>query len=336
MQRAASDVMQSILLSAVIDALEAMKAASKGVPNMMLRDLQSVHRNTTFADLPKPVQDSIAQSVRAAFTQLLKEGYAVGPQAGGPAIAADGPGARAPARAVRNDRRGPPRGPGRSDPRPARDGPGGKAGGDRPGGPPKGKPTQVSGSPADLARAVIQFWCEELSPEQHWKKDPALDRHIAERFGKVREEVLRTKAAGWRDTPETLAAAIILLDQFSRNMFRGQGQGVRGGRPGAGAVQGGAGQGLDRQAAQAAAELHADAAPAQRESGGPGAVGGRVPRAAIRSTTNMRSSTATRSSASAASPAATRRWAGSRTPEEREVNRAGRDLLNLDLRTPLP
>jgi len=71
-QRAASDVMQSVLLSAVIDALEAMKAASGGVPNNMLRDLQSVHRNTTFADLPKAVQDSIAQSVRAAFTCRLR------------------------------------------------------------------------------------------------------------------------------------------------------------------------------------------------------------------------------------------------------------------------
>ena len=79
----------------------------------------------------------------------------------------------------------------------------------------------MSGNPADLARAVIQFWCEELSPEQHWKKDPAMDRHIAERFGKIRERVLETGAAGWRDSPETLAAAIILTDQFSRNMFRG-------------------------------------------------------------------------------------------------------------------
>jgi len=77
-------------------------------------------------------------------------------------------------------------------------------------------------SPTDLARAVIQFWCDELAPEQHWKKDPALDRHIAERFGSVRDEVLRTGAAGWRDSPETLAAAIILLDQFSRNIFRGK------------------------------------------------------------------------------------------------------------------
>ena len=125
MQRAASDVMQSVILSAVIDALEAMKAASKGVPNLMLRDLQSVHRNTTFADLPKAVQDSIAQSVRAAFNELLKEGYAVGPRA---AIQQSRPMDRVPERQHRGpptDRRGPPRGPGR---------------GQRPGGRPTGKP----------------------------------------------------------------------------------------------------------------------------------------------------------------------------------------------------
>jgi len=131
--------MQSILLSAVIDALEAMKAASKGVPNLMLRDLQSVHRNTTFADLPKSVQDSIAQSVRAAFTQFLKEGYAVGPKQD---IQQSRPMDRVPER-QRNgpgDRRGPPRGPGRG-PRPGGGGrPGSKPGGGRPGGPPRGKP----------------------------------------------------------------------------------------------------------------------------------------------------------------------------------------------------
>ena len=55
-----------------------------------------------------------------------------------------------------------------------------------------------------------------------------MDRHIAERFGRTREEVLRTRAADWRDTPETLAAAIILLDQFSRNMFRGSAKAFEG------------------------------------------------------------------------------------------------------------
>ena len=76
-------------------------------------------------------------------------------------------------------------------------------------------------SPVELARAIIRFWCDELTEDQHFKTDERLDRHIAERFGKVREEVLRTRAAGWRDSPETLAAAIIVTDQFSRNMFRG-------------------------------------------------------------------------------------------------------------------
>jgi hypothetical protein len=130
-QRAASDVMQSVIFSAVIEAIEAMKVASKGVPNIMLRDLQTLHRNTSFADLPKPLQDSIAQSVRSAFTQLLKEGYAVGPRA---AIQQSRPMDRVPER-QRNgpgDRRGPPRGPGRG-PRP-----GGRPGG-KPGGPPKKK-----------------------------------------------------------------------------------------------------------------------------------------------------------------------------------------------------
>jgi hypothetical protein len=137
-QRAATDVMQSILLSAVIDALEAMKAASGGVPNNMLRDLQSVHRNTTFADLPKSVQDSIAQSVRAAFTQFLKEGYAVGPRSEVQSRPMD----RVPERqrGGPGDRRGPSerrfvrKEPGRRGPEGPRRGPGK---GPKPGGPPK-------------------------------------------------------------------------------------------------------------------------------------------------------------------------------------------------------
>jgi len=126
-QRAASDVMQSIIFSAVVEAIEAVKAAHRGVPNLMLRDLQALHPNTTFADLPKPLQDSIAQSVRAAFTQLLKEGYAVGPRQ---VVQQSRPMDRVPERDRRGpiDRRGPPRAPGRG-PRP----------GGKPGGPPKKK-----------------------------------------------------------------------------------------------------------------------------------------------------------------------------------------------------
>lgn len=144
MQRAASDVMQSIIFSAVVEAIEAVKAAHKGVPNLMLRDLQALHPNTTFADLPKPLQDAIAQSVRAAFTQLLKEGYSVGPKQ---AVQQSRPMDRVPERqrgGPPGDRRGPAdrrfvrKDPGRRGP----DRPGGKPGGGRPGGGPKGKPTK--------------------------------------------------------------------------------------------------------------------------------------------------------------------------------------------------
>lgn len=76
-------------------------------------------------------------------------------------------------------------------------------------------------SPTDLAAAILSFWFEEVSPEQHWQKSAEMDREIDRRFGKIREAVLKTRAAGWRDTPDTLTAAVILLDQFSRNIHRG-------------------------------------------------------------------------------------------------------------------
>jgi hypothetical protein len=137
MARAANDVMQSIIFSAVLDAVAALKRASGGLPNQLLRDVQAIHPNVTFADLPKELQDQIAETTRSAFTQLLKEGYAVGPRQ---QMQATRPMDRVPERQRPSDRRGPPRGP--------RRGPPSGSGGDKPRGPggpsrprkPKGKP----------------------------------------------------------------------------------------------------------------------------------------------------------------------------------------------------
>jgi hypothetical protein len=133
MQKAANDVMQSILFSAILEGLAALKRASGGLPNQLLRDVQAIHPNVTFADLPKELQDSIAESTRSAFTQLLKEGYAVGPRQ---QMQQSRPMDRVPER----DRRGPPRGPGgppiRRGGRPPKGGGGGKPGGG--GGNPRG------------------------------------------------------------------------------------------------------------------------------------------------------------------------------------------------------
>ena len=65
MQKAANDVMQSIIFSAIIDAVAALKRASGGLPNQLLRDVQAIHPNITLADLPKELQDQIAESTRS-------------------------------------------------------------------------------------------------------------------------------------------------------------------------------------------------------------------------------------------------------------------------------
>jgi uncharacterized protein (DUF924 family) len=71
------------------------------------------------------------------------------------------------------------------------------------------------------ARAVLAFWFEETPAEKWFARDAAFDRTIAERFGALRDAVLADEAAGWTDDPDTVLAAIILLDQFSRNIHRG-------------------------------------------------------------------------------------------------------------------
>lgn len=126
MARAATDVMQSIIFSAVLEGLAALKRASGGLPNQLLRDVQAIHPNVTLADLPRELQDAIAESTRTAFTQLLKEGYAVGPRQ---QMQQSRPMDRVPER----DRRGPPRGPGSGQRRGPPKG-GGKPGGGKPGG----------------------------------------------------------------------------------------------------------------------------------------------------------------------------------------------------------
>ena len=125
MSKSATDVMQDIVFSAVIDSIGALKAASKGVPNTLLRDLNAVHANTTLADLPPELQAAIATNVRAAFTRLLKEGYNVAPA--GTAAPRTAPPPRPVSRDAQRHRRPPTPGP--ADP--------GKPRGPRPNRPPK-------------------------------------------------------------------------------------------------------------------------------------------------------------------------------------------------------
>jgi uncharacterized protein (DUF924 family) len=73
----------------------------------------------------------------------------------------------------------------------------------------------------DQAKQVLDFWFSQ-PPERHFEKDDAFDAEIERRFGALRDRVVAEDAEGWRAHPDTLLAAIILIDQFSRNIYRGE------------------------------------------------------------------------------------------------------------------
>jgi hypothetical protein len=133
MTKSATDLMQEIIFSSLIDAVAALKTASRGVPNAMLRDVQAIGPNTGFGDLPKELQASIGESVRAAFNRLLKEGYSVSP--GRPAPPPIRPRPQGPPGSRPQVPGGRPSGPGGPRPPQNRNGP--RPGGDRNRRPPK-------------------------------------------------------------------------------------------------------------------------------------------------------------------------------------------------------
>ena len=70
------------------------------------------------------------------------------------------------------------------------------------------------------ANDIIQFWFHEISPGDRWKKSDAFDALIRERFTEVHTAAAQGELFSWRTDAEGRLAEIIVLDQFSRNMFR--------------------------------------------------------------------------------------------------------------------
>ena len=69
---------------------------------------------------------------------------------------------------------------------------------------------------------IIKFWFEELTSAQWFKVSQSLDLEIKERFLDTHTKATNNELIHWRQTPEGRMAEIIVLDQFSRNIFRGQ------------------------------------------------------------------------------------------------------------------
>jgi uncharacterized protein (DUF924 family) len=68
---------------------------------------------------------------------------------------------------------------------------------------------------------VISFW-REAGPEKWFAKDEAFDQACRDRFLPTYEAAARGDLNEWELTPDGALAVILLLDQFPRNMFRGQ------------------------------------------------------------------------------------------------------------------
>jgi uncharacterized protein (DUF924 family) len=67
---------------------------------------------------------------------------------------------------------------------------------------------------------VLDFWFEETKPEQWFKKDPTFDNKIKLMFLDLTEAALTKKLTSWQNNKKGSLALILLLDQFTRNIFR--------------------------------------------------------------------------------------------------------------------
>ncbi len=70
------------------------------------------------------------------------------------------------------------------------------------------------------ADEVLRFWFEETEQKQRFSKDPKFDALITERFGTLHARAVRSELWNWRTRPEGRLAECIVLDQFSRNIYR--------------------------------------------------------------------------------------------------------------------
>jgi uncharacterized protein (DUF924 family) len=71
-----------------------------------------------------------------------------------------------------------------------------------------------------MKNKIIQFWFEDIERKQWWKKNDSFDQLLVEQYKDIHAQANRCELYQWRESPEGRLAEIIVLDQFSRNMYR--------------------------------------------------------------------------------------------------------------------
>jgi len=67
---------------------------------------------------------------------------------------------------------------------------------------------------------ILKFWFEECEEKSWWVKDPKFDAMLRDRFGALVEQAAAGDLDNWAETAEGARAFIILLDQFTRSIYR--------------------------------------------------------------------------------------------------------------------
>ncbi len=78
------------------------------------------------------------------------------------------------------------------------------------------------------ADTVLAFWLDEIGPSGWYVASDDVDAAIRTRFGALVEAALAGGLEDWRGDARGTLALLILLDQFTRNLYRGDGRSFAG------------------------------------------------------------------------------------------------------------
>ena len=73
---------------------------------------------------------------------------------------------------------------------------------------------------SNRCQEILNFWFEESSSKDHWAKNNEYDQRIRDLFLNDLEKAVRNEYDDWQDEAKSSLALVILLDQFSRNVYR--------------------------------------------------------------------------------------------------------------------
>ena len=78
----------------------------------------------------------------------------------------------------------------------------------------------LSGKTTMSYMSVIEFWFEEATPAQWWQKSDVFDALIRNNFAELHQSAIHCELLTWRQRPLGRLAEVIVIDQFSRNLYR--------------------------------------------------------------------------------------------------------------------